>query len=226
MQGAAPIGHLTGVPGWETQDEQELLFERARQTPEGAAILELGGEFGLSASIFAKGNPSAHVYSVDIRYDGQLGDVNRSNLQEVGLDKNVVHIAGDSHQQSTIDKFLKLEKQGELDLLFVDGDHSVGGALQDLEMWSPLVKEGGYLLIHDCACTTNRMPHPIHFDVTRALALFLEKYGTQWIAKETVNTTTVFQRVASASDKTPAPDWAITQEEKAPVAKPKGRSKK
>jgi predicted O-methyltransferase YrrM len=38
---------------------------------------------------------------------------------------------------------------GEVDLVFVDGDHSEDGARTDWELWSPLVAQGGVMLFHD-----------------------------------------------------------------------------
>ena len=40
-------------------------------------------------------------------------------------------------------------KVPELDLLFIDGDHSQEGCAFDFENFSPLVKSGGYLLFLD-----------------------------------------------------------------------------
>lgn len=193
MQGSAPASHITGVPGWETYDEQELLQELAMKVPADGVILEIGGEFGMSSSIFAKASPpTTRVYSVDIRYAEGLGDQHKANLQEAGLADRVVLIAGDSQQKQTVTKFKKLEKQ--IDLLFIDGDHSIQGALNDLNLWTPLVPVGGSVALHDCANSTNRMPHLLHFDVTRALALFMEKEAANWQATHMVNTMIVFRR--------------------------------
>ncbi len=38
---------------------------------------------------------------------------------------------------------------GELDLVFIDGDHSYEGARADIAAWTPKVKEGGILAGHD-----------------------------------------------------------------------------
>lgn len=38
---------------------------------------------------------------------------------------------------------------GEIDLVFVDGDHSEAGVRTDWELWSPLVAPGGAVLFHD-----------------------------------------------------------------------------
>jgi predicted O-methyltransferase YrrM len=38
---------------------------------------------------------------------------------------------------------------GEVDLLFIDGDHSEAGVAEDWQLWSPLVAPGGTVVFHD-----------------------------------------------------------------------------
>lgn len=194
MQGAAPASHITSVPGWETGDEQEYLLDLARSLPADAVILEIGGEFGMSASIFSKGAPSARIYSVDNRFDGEVGQIHAANLAEAGLGANVKRISADSQLAKTVAGFKKIEKAG-VDLLFVDGGHDYQSALNDLNLWTPLVKAGGYLVLHDTAGTTNRMPHLMHFDVSRALAMWYKDNGADWAVANNVNTITSFKRL-------------------------------
>lgn len=193
MQGSAPASHITGVPGWETGDEQDYLHELALNAPDDAVIVEIGGEFGMSASIFSKGKPTAHVYSIDIRFDTEVGEIHKANLAEAGVGENVKRIPGDSQLTKTVNAFKKLEKGG-IDVLFIDGAHDYQGALNDLNLWSPLVKVGGTLVLHDTAGTTNRMPHITHFDVSRALATWYKENGSSWAVVKNVNTITAFKR--------------------------------
>jgi predicted O-methyltransferase YrrM len=37
----------------------------------------------------------------------------------------------------------------KLDFLFIDGDHSLAGVKSDFEMYSPLVRPGGFVAFHD-----------------------------------------------------------------------------
>jgi len=39
--------------------------------------------------------------------------------------------------------------QGELDLLFIDGDHSYEGCARDVMQYVPFVRPGGYFILHD-----------------------------------------------------------------------------
>jgi len=47
----------------------------------------------------------------------------------------------------------------QVDFLFIDGDHSYEGLKGDWTSWSPLIKPGGVVALHDSRATPNR---PIH----------------------------------------------------------------
>lgn len=197
MRGNAPLSHITGTPGWEVPSEQDELYAVAQSLPEGSVILEIGGEFSMSASIFSKGAPTARIYSVDIAFAGEVGEIHKANLAEAGLGENVKRIAADSHDKATVAKFRKLEKgTTPLTILFVDGDHTFEGALLDLQMWTPLIKIGGKLLIHDTATPANPLPHPLHFEVSRAVSTWLKDEGANWKEVKVVNTLMVLERIA------------------------------
>lgn len=59
-----------------------------------------------------------------------------------------------------------------LDYLFVDGDHRTSHAIADLHFFSPLVRAGGFIGIHD----TNFKEENIKFMVNRAINIFLEDH--------------------------------------------------
>lgn len=202
MQGAAYKSHITGVPGWESYDEQELLLRLSHALADKkAVIVEIGGEFGMSASILSKGAPDSSIYSIDITYDTEIGKIHASNLKEAGVGKNVHYIAADSHKSTTLADFTKKEKG--IDLLFLDGDHSYDGALADLVLWSPLVKPGGKLAIHDTvnsALPPPYVPHALHYQVTKAVATWFadSAVATHWKQIDLVYSTLVFERTGGA----------------------------
>jgi predicted O-methyltransferase YrrM len=59
-----------------------------------------------------------------------------------------------SHQQETYDEVTAII-DGEVDFLFIDGDHTYEGVKQDFEMYSELVAEDGIIALHDIATHPN-----------------------------------------------------------------------
>ena len=44
---------------------------------------------------------------------------------------------------------VELFEDGELDLVFIDADHSYEGCIADIRAWMPKIKKGGYISGHD-----------------------------------------------------------------------------
>lgn len=231
MIGQAPLSPITNCPGWETLPEQEYLVQLAKTVPHDGVIVEIGGEWGMSASLFAFSTPdTVKIVTVDT-FQGEMLDAHRKNLAEAGLAGRSQQIVGDS-------KIVVGSWEGDIDLLFIDGDHSYAGALADLQNWTPFVKRGGLVVLHDCAIDTNKSPHFLHFEVTRALTKWLESQGGAWENLKPVDTMTVLRR-AEKSDSDPEPEveeapeieeykpFIASEEESPEVApKPRGRPKK
>jgi len=101
-------------------------------------ILEIGVRLGVSTNAFLygirdRGHRNLRLYSMDIvDCSGVVTDDN--------LKKNWTFLQGDS-------KNIIWEK--EIDVLFIDGDHSYEGVKADYERYEPFVKEGGLILFHD-----------------------------------------------------------------------------
>src|SRR5688572_15775745 len=131
MFNGAPVSPLTGVPGWETVLEQEALAAYASRVPAKGVILEVGAEFGMSASIFCKvAGLDVAIYSVDLFPDNLL-QVHQDNLQRARLSGRSKQIQGDSAQIGFAWQL------GGIDLLFIDGDHSYNGVVRDISAWIP-----------------------------------------------------------------------------------------
>jgi hypothetical protein len=58
-------------------------------------------------------------------------------------------LIADSHNSNTYKRIVKLLGGDRVDLLFIDGDHTLEGVRQDFEMYSPLVRKGGMTAFHD-----------------------------------------------------------------------------
>lgn len=58
-------------------------------------------------------------------------------------------LKADSHRKETLEKIKEILDGELLDFLFIDADHSYEGVKMDFEMYSPLVKPGGIIALHD-----------------------------------------------------------------------------
>ncbi len=59
----------------------------------------------------------------------------------------ILEVIGDSHADSTREKLLPYA--GQVDFAFVDGDHSYKGLRQDIFLTKELLRENGYMALHD-----------------------------------------------------------------------------
>ena len=63
--------------------------------------------------------------------------------------QKIVLIRKDSHKQFTLQKIENILKNKQIDILFIDGDHTYKGVKRDFQMYSPLVKKNGIIVFHD-----------------------------------------------------------------------------
>lgn len=187
-----PTSPITGVPGWETEAEEHQLYLLALQVPANGKIVEIGSEYGRSAAVFLKGSkPSVTMVSIDLFPEDHplVGDLRSAyvlNLTEAGIgDRKLAIVKHDSASAGKEWQF------GEIDLLFIDGDHTFIGVKRDIEAWTPHVKIGGYVAFHDCANGLNS--HPLHYEVSRAVDEWL---SVQWVELPQVDSLRVFRRHA------------------------------
>lgn len=130
----APANFIRLCP-WEI----EYLYVVARRATKG--ILEIGRFNGGSALVLACAAPSVPIYSIDIqpRNDTFLQDL----FKKFAIGRNVHLIVGDSQQKN-------YSEIPEVDILFIDGDHSYNGCMNDLLTWYDHLAVGGHLIVHDC----------------------------------------------------------------------------
>jgi predicted O-methyltransferase YrrM len=183
----------TGVPGWETPEEENLLAYYAMKVPEDGVIVETGAEFGQSASLFAKFSPqSAQILSIDI--DQSSGA--EANLKEAGLDGRVLFVEEDALKAGRYwkSKSKKWKVSQEIDLLFIDDLHTKDHVLGELKAWSKYLKPSGHIILHDVAQSMNPLPHRLHHEVAEALFEFLA-VDPSWEVTQRVHSTAVLSKV-------------------------------
>lgn len=101
-------------------------------------VLEIGVDVGNSTTAFLLGvsENGGHLYGIDINK------------------KSETVFAGNKHWtffHASSKAFVPVCKHAlpELDVLYIDGDHSYEGAAFDINTYGPMVKKGGLILVHD-----------------------------------------------------------------------------
>lgn len=131
-----------------TQKETEILriLELIQLLPV-KTILEIGSYKGGNLVLFSQVAPKgSKILSLDIHYPIERR-IAHSQLAKTG--QRIICIKGDSKRVETLHKVRKILKSEEIDLLFIDGDHSLLGVMNDYVLYSPLVRKGGIIAFHD-----------------------------------------------------------------------------
>jgi len=119
------------------------------------SILEVGTDSGGTLFLLSSvADPSAKLVSVDLfGYPGWKAPLYASFARG---GQSLRLIRGDSHSPETIHQVKGALGDAKLDLLFLDGDHSYAGVKKDFETYSPMVREGGIIALHDIVPTDPR----------------------------------------------------------------------
>jgi predicted O-methyltransferase YrrM len=132
----------------QKRSEITELLHLGRQRGPLRTIVEIGTDTGGTLFLLTRAaEPDAIIATVDIRRP-ERALVCRAFARD---QQHVRLIHGDSHQEKTQRRVERLFAHRDLDLLFIDGDHSYNGVRRDFELYSPLVKKGGMIAIHDIA---------------------------------------------------------------------------
>lgn len=121
-------------------------------------ILEIGTKFGGTFYLWNSINRSGLNISIDLEA-GIHGGVSKEEMdkRDVWFNErfdNCRFIRGDSHDSSTLMQAIRLlasipPNNVNINMLFIDGDHTYEGVKQDFQMFSPFVSSGGLVIFHD-----------------------------------------------------------------------------
>jgi predicted O-methyltransferase YrrM len=146
-------GELSFAPMQIRAEFERLLHLVAELAP--ARILEIGSARGGTLFLWTRiATEDAIVISVDQPEGAFGGSYTRAVLPVyrafVRARQKIALIRGDSHEPAILRR-VEAEAGGQLDVLFIDGDHTYEGVQRDFEMYSPLIRNGGVIAFHDIA---------------------------------------------------------------------------
>lgn len=154
----AEIPAACPVPAYQNLTEFGHLWEflEARQP---RRLLEIGSLYGGTLWYWSQLPTLEQIVTVDMPsdWDAVADGVRAARpLWPTWMHTIDFHdIQGDSHSPETVTHARDLFA-GDLDVAFIDGDHSEDGVRRDFELWAPLVRPGGVVAFHDTIPNGNR----------------------------------------------------------------------
>jgi predicted O-methyltransferase YrrM len=144
--------------------EGEFLFNIIRNDPKVLCTLEVGCAYGLSSlyicSAIRERTGASHTI-IDPFQNTQWDGVGIRNLEEAGID---FFYLMELKSEFALPRLLE-KKEGQFDLIFIDGWHTFDHTLLDCFYASRLLRLGGYLVVDD-----------ISFPSVRRAINFLKNY--------------------------------------------------
>ncbi len=164
---------------WEIS---QLVDELSKKPPQ--KILEIGTASGGTLFLLARAaSKSATLVSLDLPHGKNGGGFPTWKVKLyqhfASAEQSIHFIRGNSHELSTKEKAENLINKEKYDLIMIDADHSYEGVKRDFLLYSPLVKKGGIIVLHDVI--------PNIFDPEIKVDLFWDELKTNFKTKEIVH---------------------------------------
>jgi len=149
------------IEGWLTEREAMTLYHFASLLPPNSTIVEIGSWKGKSTFCLAQGLRSGRILAIDpFDASGEQGSGELYREQK-GLSPLIDQFRNKMAELRVLEKIEVRKgfssdfvgKCGEIDLLFIDGDHSQEACLFDFENYAPALRPGAYLAFHDYDAT-------------------------------------------------------------------------
>ena len=117
-------------------------------------VLEIGTSNGGTLFLFSRvATENARIISIDLPlgpYGGGYPAWKRPFYKSFAKKDQIIRLLrANSHDPATWKEVAAILETNKIDLLFIDGDHTYEGVKKDFEMYEPLVKDGGMIVLHD-----------------------------------------------------------------------------
>ena len=106
-----------------------------------------GGSLILSASILELLGGNGHVLGIDI----DIREHNRVEIERHPLFKRITMLQGSSTDAKVIQQVREIAKDKRPVLVILDSNHTHDHVIKEMELYSPLVTAGSYLVVFDTA---------------------------------------------------------------------------
>jgi predicted O-methyltransferase YrrM len=154
-----------GIAVQPYQDKREIVdFMKLVEEITPETVIEVGTGAGGTLFLLTRASkPDAMLVTVDLPPSavgiGYPKWKERLYLSFARDGQTISLVRGNSHEESTASLIREKLGNRQVDVLFIDGDHTYDGVKRDFDLYSPLVRKGGIVAFHDI------VPHPIRKDI-------------------------------------------------------------
>lgn len=138
---------IENMDGNSFHNHYHILYDICNSFNKKISYVEIGAFAGGSASLVSLNKNVKNIISIDIGKpmpkEIAIKNVNKFKHNDCSYE----YIEGDSKNLTTINH-LKNKLNG-IDILFIDGDHSLDGVIKDFENYHSLVNSGGFIVFDD-----------------------------------------------------------------------------
>jgi predicted O-methyltransferase YrrM len=138
---------LSEAFGYLTKGEVEGLKKLTEMLPPNPVVVNLGAGSGTSGLAILETREDVTLYTVDIHSDSPLGslksEMNAIENSGIKYEGRYTQILGDSAETG------RNWENGEVNMVFVDADHSEKGIRADIEAWLPRIAPLGIFAFDD-----------------------------------------------------------------------------
>jgi cephalosporin hydroxylase len=144
MQNVAAISNVIEITIKRNTSQEQVIFVEIG--------VHMGGSFFFIGECFRQAGKEVLGIGIDIfdqkyhKTTKMLPDKAVAALQPLFP---YILIEGDSHKEATLKKLKQYLNNKKVDFLFIDGDHTPAGCMQDYKMYGPLVRKGGLIAFDD-----------------------------------------------------------------------------
>lgn len=121
--------------------------------------VEVGVERGIHAKILCSRIPNLKLYCVDSWSSEHRPDIAQERLDGF-FEEAMRRLAGfdvELIRASSLEA-AKRFKDGSMDFVYLDGDHTLDGVAADIAAWQPKIRPGGLLCGHDYDLVADALP--------------------------------------------------------------------
>lgn len=137
------------------QVKSEILrFGRLVREWSPKVLVEIGTHAGGTFFVLCRcAHPQATVISIDLpgaRFSGGRPKFVEHLLPRMPLKTQTLHrLRGNSHESRSLIWLQSVLRGRQVDVMLIDGDHTYKGVKEDFAMYSPHVRKGGIIALHD-----------------------------------------------------------------------------